>query len=145
MAWILWFPFKRLAFYPSGEQSLAVPAWIASCDRFCPCTLPQKPATVTEKKQQLGYLGRFSPAFGRSEGMITPWGLLWVPSDRLLPTDRLGGANRYEFRVNSNHSRHPWFSLEAAHFPKLFAFFLSGGGEHNSEDWDHCSRRGLVN
>ena len=31
--------------------------WIASCDRFFPSTLPQKPATLTEKEQQLGYPG----------------------------------------------------------------------------------------
>ena len=31
-------------------------SWIASCYCF-PCTLPQKPATVTEKKSQFGHLG----------------------------------------------------------------------------------------
>ena len=41
---------------PKIPKSFDWAAWIASCC-FVPSPLPQKPATVTEKKQQLGYLG----------------------------------------------------------------------------------------
>ena len=36
------------------------PSWIVSCC-FFPSTLPEKPATVTEQEQQLGYLGCVKP------------------------------------------------------------------------------------
>ena len=52
---------------------------------FFLCTLPQKPATVTEKKQQLGYLGMIKLLFvGIYRGIIMPGflngGAKWISS-----------------------------------------------------------------
>ena len=40
-----------------NRACLVKPAWIASCDRFSPSTLPQKPIAIVTQKKQLGYPG----------------------------------------------------------------------------------------